>query len=419
MISSVYSYYMSTYGNNRTVSKYDSHKKSELKDRYNDILHSNSKAPVYKVDLSDAAQKFAIDVKENALSLSNILEEVRDDAADDFRKNAYSSDPDVLEVKYIGEATKDDKTLSIGVKQLALPQVNTGKYLNPDGKDLKPGKYSFDVDISKVTYEFQFTVGVGETNKEVQDKLARLVNKSNIGMIAGVNADENGNTSLVITSNTTGTVDGNEKVFVISEEKEGAVAALGIDSVTSYAKDAQFTVGGDLKSSTSNEFTLGKLYDIKLKSVSDEPVIIGLKKDTEAMIDNLNNIASGFNSVIGLSKDDAKPPGSTEKLYKDFAGVVAAYKNTLSNNGLEIDENGYMSVNKSVIDMKSVDGSINNTLTELKSFSDSLQDKADNAVIDPMAYANRLIVAYKNPNHTVNIPYESSAYSGMMFNGYV
>ena len=131
MISSVYSYYMSTYGNNRTVSKYDSHKKSELKDRYNDILHSNSKAPVYKVDLSDAAQKFAIDVKENALSLSNILEEVRDDAADDFRKNAYSSDPDVLEVKYIGEATKDDKTLSIGVKQLALPQVNTGKYLNP------------------------------------------------------------------------------------------------------------------------------------------------------------------------------------------------------------------------------------------------------------------------------------------------
>ena len=37
MISSVYDYYLSTYGN-KEVSKYDSHKNSELKEVYSSML---------------------------------------------------------------------------------------------------------------------------------------------------------------------------------------------------------------------------------------------------------------------------------------------------------------------------------------------------------------------------------------------
>ena len=34
-------------------------------------------------------------------------------------------------------------------------------------------------------------------------------------------------------------------------------------------------------------------------------------------------------------------------------------------------------------------------------------------------YVNNKIVAYKNPHKPVNDPYNLSAYSGMMFNGYI
>lgn len=36
-----------------------------------------------------------------------------------------------------------------------------------------------------------------------------------------------------------------------------------------------------------------------------------------------------------------------------------------------------------------------------------------------MNYVNNKIVAYKNPHKPVNDPYNLSAYSGMMFNGYI
>ena len=51
LINSVYDYYISTYGN-RTVSRHDSHKKSELRDIYNNIVKINRAAPLYKVDMS-------------------------------------------------------------------------------------------------------------------------------------------------------------------------------------------------------------------------------------------------------------------------------------------------------------------------------------------------------------------------------
>ena len=75
MISSVYSYYLAQYGH-KTNSKYDTHTKAQLKNTYGRVLKSNSQTPTYKADMSEAAQKYAIDLKENARELSNIANEL-------------------------------------------------------------------------------------------------------------------------------------------------------------------------------------------------------------------------------------------------------------------------------------------------------------------------------------------------------
>ena len=46
-IDSAYQYYLSTYGNS-TVSRYDTHKKSQLRDTYNKIVKTNKESPLYK-----------------------------------------------------------------------------------------------------------------------------------------------------------------------------------------------------------------------------------------------------------------------------------------------------------------------------------------------------------------------------------
>ena len=202
MISSVYSYYLAQYGH-KTNSKYDTHTKAQLKNTYGRVLKSNSQTPTYKADMSEAAQKYAIDLKENARELSNIANELSgsDGHGMVFKKSAVSDNPDAVTATFIGDSSSaDDTSLDIEVRQLATSQINTGHYLQPNSRTVKPGDYSFDLNINNLTYEFQFNVDEEESNSDIQNKLARLINRSNIGLNASVSEDSLGNTALNIES---------------------------------------------------------------------------------------------------------------------------------------------------------------------------------------------------------------------------
>lgn len=141
MISSVYSYYLSQYGN-KSNSKYDSHTRTQLKNTYSKVVKINSQTPVYKLDLSTAAQKYAIDLKEHARALENITEDLSDgaDGTMTFKKSAVSSNASAVNASYITDfgAASDDESFDINVKQLACSQLNTGNYLQPRSKHIKP-----------------------------------------------------------------------------------------------------------------------------------------------------------------------------------------------------------------------------------------------------------------------------------------
>ena len=71
-IDTVYHYYLSTYANS-TVSRYDSHKKSELRDIYNRMVKTNKESPLYKIKETKNAARFAIDIKESARQIQNVI----------------------------------------------------------------------------------------------------------------------------------------------------------------------------------------------------------------------------------------------------------------------------------------------------------------------------------------------------------
>ena len=174
MISSVYSYYLAQYGH-KTNSKYDTHTKAQLKNTYGRVLKSNSQTPTYKTDMSEAAQKYAIDLKENARELSNIANELSgsDGRGMVFKKSAVSSNPQSVTAEYIGDSSSpDSSSFEIDVKQLATSQINTGNFLQPNNRAVEPGDYSFDLNINNLTYEFQFTVDEEESNSDIQKMYA-------------------------------------------------------------------------------------------------------------------------------------------------------------------------------------------------------------------------------------------------------
>lgn len=63
VIDSAYQYYLSTYAGSG-MSRYDTHKKSQLRAVYNNIVKVNKDSPLYKINFTRDTGRFAIDIKE-------------------------------------------------------------------------------------------------------------------------------------------------------------------------------------------------------------------------------------------------------------------------------------------------------------------------------------------------------------------
>lgn len=426
MISSVYSYYLSQYGN-KSNSKYDSHTRTQLKNTYSKVVKINSQTPVYKLDLSTAAQKYAIDLKEHSRALENITEDLSDgaDGTMTFKKSAVSSNASAVNASYITDfgAASDDESFDINVKQLACSQLNTGNYLQPRSKHIKPGEYSFDLSINDVIYEFQFKVDNSETTNNIQNKIARLINRSNIGLTANIKEDSLGNTAINIESESTGINGTTPVIFSIKSDdanNQPLIDTLGLDRVTQYPANAIFDVDGDERSSMSNSITINKAYDVKLSKVTEEPVTISLKADADSIVESLNELVAGYNNLISVTNDENNNHfQGTEKLQNEIASIARSYKKQLADSGLSLNKDGTISADKEVIINADNKDALSHIYESLNSFKNSIKEKAENIALNPMDYVNNKIIAYKNPLRSFPDPYNLSAYTGMMFNGYI
>ena len=105
-IDAAYNYFMTTYGDN-IGNRYESHKKSELRDTYNKIVKANKDSPLYKIKDSEDMGQFAIDIKEHAnsmaLSVSNLSSAGEGISSVLDKRIASSSQPDSVEALYVGD----------------------------------------------------------------------------------------------------------------------------------------------------------------------------------------------------------------------------------------------------------------------------------------------------------------------------
>jgi len=159
-------------------------------------------------------------------------------------------------------------------------------------------------------------------------------------------------------------------------------------------------------------------YHFIIQLTSRQPS--GLKYDADSITESITELVSGYNRLVSIAadKDNDKFEGNA-KLKKEFSRIMKAYQPQLERNGLTVSDEGSLEVNKVVIQKAASDGTLSDVFNALDSFKKSIQRKADDISINPMNYVNNKIVAYKNPHKPVNDPYNLSAYSGMMFNGYI
>lgn len=424
----VYNYYQGIYAP-KANSRYDAHKKSDLKKVYNSIINDNKEKPVYLLDPFSRVRDYTIALKEGAMQFGRDIAAMGGNDGESLfdQKNVYSSDPDIAFAESMpGKRASDEgETVTVTVDRIAQNQENRGRFLNEDELGLENGTYSFDVATSSSNYELQFGISDNDNNYTIQKRLARLINNAAIGMNAKVIDGDDGTHALSISSQSPGSADG-EAPFIISDEntsqKKGVIDYLGIRNATKEASWAAYTINGERMTSPDNSVVIGGEYAVTFRSAGgpERPVTIGTKANMDSLRENVIGVAGAYNKFIQTASEFLQSQPKSNVLIDSMKRMGSYYASTLEKFGITSSDSGELKVDEDKLDELLTNTTTDSDVSELKNFTKSAYRKISHVQLDPMDYVDKRIVSYKNPTktHFAN-PYITSSYSGMIFNSYM
>jgi Flagellar capping protein len=429
MVYSVYNY-LAGQTMSKLPARANTHKRSELKEIYNNIINLNKNSPLYIIKLSPENQAYTINIKEGSINLQSALKDISSNDEDSVfsYKKAFSGNEAAATAEIVTEDyTKLPDPFQMKVSALATPQKNIGNALYSDAIGLLPGNYSFTTECNENVYEFQFNIENHTTNIEVQKKLANYINQSNIGLNMEVQYDAKKKTSTMVTeSANTGNCSADPQHLTfdfldvdIPGNRDGIVEFLGLDNVYSYGKNARFELNGDTRQSTSNRFTLNDSLTISLHSSSEDPLPIKYVSDGEKVMTSVQKTVDSYNHLIQLANGYPSTQYLSSKLIHDLNNVTSTYHNDLESCGLTLDEDGYLNVDDYVAVQAIEAGDMQKLFSNSVGFSQRLRSKTDYININPIEYVDKTIVTYPNTTKPGTAKsYITSMYSGLFFNYY-
>lgn len=427
MMISTYNYLAQTsYYNNRPARKTNSsHDAKELKSIYNNIVKMNRESPLYMFDLSPDNQNFAVNVKESAYSLMDVLEQFSQDSEIFDKTNFTSSDTDSVAITVedkFGAASMED--FFIRVDTLATNQINEGRHVYPESSGLTPGRYNFNISIFENKYSFDFPVSPGSNNQDIQIQLSDFINSAKIGLKASVIYDETENKSyMYISSNFTGTSSDEAPSFSMEDTSfvngRGIAEYFDLNNVVQNPANAHFNIDGTDKVLRSNTFTYNNAMTISLLSPTTEPVWITKSTDADTLVNSLNQLTDSYNSLVDTANNNRATGNESNKLLSSINLSSSKFRNSLEACGISFDSSGKMKLDDSLVYQAADDGDLEDLLTDTSGVISSLRKKANIISLNPMEFIEKKIVTYPNISKpaTTN-PYITSIYSGMLFNYY-
>ncbi len=424
-INEAYNHFASTYVAKENANV-DNHKKSDLQNVYKSIAKIKRESPLHVLTQDDNAQAEAVGLKEHARALKSQLESIGSEEETALSKrSAVSSDEEKAIVEYVGNSEGPAPEFTLDIDHLATNQINAGHFLDDEEVTIPKGSYAFNVEANGHEYEFQYSIKDGDTNKDIQSKLSRLINKAGIGLVAGLQEDASGKTAIIIGSSDTGLKAGSNLRFDISESSASEsglnVSYFGLNLIAQEPSNAHFFINGNEHSASSNRFTVGNQFDLTLKAPTEPgtPVNIGVKNESDALIENVRSLIDGYNTFIDSVSQVSDTGFKSSKLVSETVALAQTHLKGTSDYGISINQDGRIDYNSQLLKERSDEGPPMEAIMPLKDFAKSLSDKADEISVDPMKYVERPVFNYKDPNGADNSsPYITSEYSGMMFNNY-
>lgn len=429
-LQSVYDQYLASHSRMLLdKEKVRTRQRNDIRELYRSIMKCNRNSPVFVQNFSDDAKSNALHLKQSAFVLNESIQPFLSagaNPADQFQ-SAFISNSSLADVEYTsGFLSSAPKEFLLQVHQIACGQVNTGTFLQPNGRLFSSGSYSFDISTKPTGYTFQLSIDSNESTYHVMDRIARMINRSHIGITASVISDQKHRCAMQLSSDHFGLTNKKTSLFSITDmhyqNPKNLVSTFGLDHVSRPASDASFTIDGNTYSSPTNQITLTNGFTLSLKSPSEQIAKISLKTDTDDISEKIDYFITQYNNLMDELHDFDPPTSSVRMLSKDISNITRDLQDSLDYLGITIQkDNAHLTFNQQAfLDGYRKTPDITELLHPMEQLSERLSGRLNQVMINPLKYICMAMVAYKDiTKDNFASPYEAYVYSGIFFSSYI
>jgi len=342
---------------------------------------------------------FVTNLKSSAAGLKSAISELRSSQSVMGQKTITTSDSAKMTVSQTGRTPPASSVTprSVRIEQIAAGQTNTGSAMTSSAQvdSANVGVKNIEITSGGKTSTISFEVKEGDTNKDMQDKMAAAINKANIGVKASVSADSTTST-LKIESTGTGTAAGafSMKDLIASGESAsgGAVAMTGTDNVERSAQNAIYYVNGwsQARTSATNTVDLGSGMTATLKQASSDEIKINMSANTSGAVNLANKLADSYNGLFKTARDSGGM--GNDRLATRMISTSRTYSGSLSSIGISFNSSGEMTVDEDKVKKAAENGSFERFLSDGSSGSfgylNQLSRTADDVSNNTARYTN-------------------------------
>jgi len=348
------------------------------------FTNNNTQSP--GAQLSSEGVKFVSNIRTSASSLSNVLSELAGTASSN-RIVAISSNKDVVSIQHTGSRPQGVNSMTVIVDQLAKGQRNEGNQMNAEAAfEGSTGTNRFSIEMGGRTTQISVDVKEGDTNAQVQQRMADAINNAGAGVRATVVTDaETKASTLRLESTTTGTDPKNS--FTITDTSGDLVARTGVGELTSEGQNAVYRVNdGPARTSQSNTVFIGNGVTATFNSESTEAAKITWGREASASKNAVADMVKNYNELYTAAAERTNDPRS-QNLASRMLGIAGSFSGSLSSIGIGMDSSGRMTINSDRLNQAAENGRLDQFFGENRGgnfgFTNQMSRLADSVSRNP------------------------------------
>ncbi|MCL2189203.1 MAG: flagellar filament capping protein FliD [Defluviitaleaceae bacterium] len=281
---------------------------------------------------------------------------------------------------------------AVNVYQLAAAQQNTGEALPANGAaQTQAGENNFTLERNGRSYDFSVNIQENASNRTVQQRVANEINDAQAGVRATIEANEEGQSALVLTAINTG----ENNAFTIADvpDEGNAIATLGADVVTREAQNALYTVNGEEYSAPTNTIDLSEGITATLQATAPDAITAATQQDVDGITAAITDMVDGFNEMRTAALEYAPQDNGADALRRRLDNIYYDNEFSLDAIGITRGEDQLLHVNDEQLTLAVEDGTAEAQLADPFGFTGQLERLGDAIVNDPTNYAMQLNMA--------------------------